>query len=66
MLCVPHGLTRQVLDLSREIKKRLWSNIERLSDVAALSPADLVTTFEVIEMHQVSAQLPVGVCYLAV
>jgi hypothetical protein len=43
-----------VLELSREIKQRLWSNIERLSDVAARAPADLVTTFEVIEMHQVS------------
>ena len=42
-----------VLDLSKEIKRCLWSNIERLSDVAARSPAELVTTFEVIEMHQV-------------
>jgi hypothetical protein len=42
-----------VLELSKEIKQRLWSNIERLSDVAARSPSDLVTIFEVIEMHQV-------------
>jgi hypothetical protein len=41
-----------VLDLSREVRNRLWGNIERLFDLANRSPADLVETFEIIEMHQ--------------
>jgi hypothetical protein len=53
---------QSVLELSREVKRRLWANIERLSDVAALAPADLVTTFEVIEMHQVGGRLAARCC----
>lgn len=41
-----------VLELSKEIKSRLLRNIDCLSDVASSNPAQLVSTFEVIEMHQ--------------
>lgn len=41
-----------VLDLSREVRNRLWDNMERLFDLANTSRADLVETFEIIEMHQ--------------
>jgi len=41
-----------VLELSREIRSRIWGNIDRIFEVAEQSPADLVGTFEIIEMHQ--------------
>lgn len=41
-----------VLDFAREVRNRLWGNIERIFDVANRAPADLVATFEIIEMHQ--------------
>jgi hypothetical protein len=41
-----------VLDLGREVRNRLWGNIERIFDIANKSPSELVMTFEIIEMHQ--------------
>ena len=40
-----------VAELSKDIINRLWGNIERIWDIAAERPTDLVLTFEVIEMH---------------
>jgi hypothetical protein len=41
-----------VLDLSREVRGRLYGNIERMFDLAYHSPETLVETFEIVEMHQ--------------
>jgi hypothetical protein len=41
-----------VLDLSREIRGRLYGNIERMFDLSYQSPETLVETFEIVEMHQ--------------
>lgn len=41
-----------VAELSRDVKNTMWGNIERLFDVAAERPEDLVASFEIIEMHQ--------------
>jgi hypothetical protein len=39
-------------ELSKRIRRILWNNIENILDLAESSPADLVTTFEIVEMHQ--------------
>jgi hypothetical protein len=41
-----------VPDLLRDVHKRLFDNIENMWDLSADAPADLVSTFEVIEMYQ--------------
>ena len=41
-----------VPDLLRGVHTRLFDNIANVWDLAADAPADLVTTFEVIEMYQ--------------
>ena len=41
-----------VPDLLRDVHTRLFDNIANIWDLAANAPADLVTTFEVIEMYQ--------------
>ena len=41
-----------VPDLLRDVHKRLFDNIENMWDLSADAPADLVSTFEVVEMYQ--------------
>ena len=41
-----------IAELSKDVYSRLWANIDRFWEIAPERPADLVTTFEVIEMHQ--------------
>lgn len=41
-----------VPELSKLIKSRLFGNIERMMDLSAETPENLVATFEVIEMYQ--------------
>eukprot|EP01041_Mallomonas_annulata_P010886 gene10886-22729_t len=41
-----------VSTLAQDVLSRLWANIDRMWDLASVIPADLVSTFEIIEMHQ--------------
>jgi len=42
---------KTIPELYKEIKDRLFATVERMSDIAIESPADLVATFEIIEMQ---------------
>lgn len=41
-----------VPQLLRDIRARLWDNLERIWSLCAESPADIVVTFEILEMYQ--------------
>lgn len=41
-----------VSELLKNIRQRLLNNVERFIELGSESPADLVMTFEIIEMHQ--------------